>query len=480
MRPVIYILSFLALPVLGGLFSGIDVMKNVLVRKAPQNTTYTEPKEPDFAASWNGRPENGRSGRRNSDAPKTGSKRIVFLLATHGNSVGETLISYEILNTARDPHGRHAEILLVGPERRLTITTGGLAILADVTVERWDRLQPDWTDAIVVPSSLDASEPGAQHFLKSEAAHTKHLLLIGDGVFVGARAGLLKGRTLTSHRLSERAAIRGFPEIQWRYDQRVYRSRTDSVAEPFEVISSAGVLGAVDGALALVESLYGANERTRVTDELGLKAFLEKTQRHALNLTDTAATLLTAAYHSERAHFGIAVGPQTRPAGLAMALEVLPRSLDALTVTFSETAGFVTMGGLTLLPEITWSELPKVDALLLTPLKDANTSTLETFRKRLVDQAHDFKASFFDLSDRDLAHEKTALVDTLRDTLNRSVFLGKLGSRQIEGRLARTAELADQGLQTMPSSLSLRAAITALFLGLTGLGIALLTRSSRA
>ncbi|MCE4062354.1 transcriptional regulator FtrA [Pandoraea sputorum] len=137
---------------------------------------------------------------------------------------------------------------------------GGITVVAPYALKRLDS-----ADTIVVPGWRDPDEVPPEALLKRiRAAHRRgaRLCSICSGVFVLAAAGVLDGKTVTTH---------------WRYaeklQQRYPKVRVQSDAlyvDEGQIITSAGSAAGLDMLLHLVRRDYGSAVANRVAQRLAV------------------------------------------------------------------------------------------------------------------------------------------------------------------------------------------------------------------
>ena len=180
-----------------------------------------------------------------------GKPTAVVVLASEGANAADVLAPYEVLASTGA-----FNLYTVAPQRQPVPLTGGLDLVPDLSFGQLDQRLPTGPEVIVVPqlshlpSGLPPSVAVIVQWLQRQRAQGDPLLV---GVCVGAevlaKAGLLDGRPATSHWLGLIGQRRNYPQVRW----------TDGVryVDDGDVITTAGVLSGVDGALRVVERLVG-------------------------------------------------------------------------------------------------------------------------------------------------------------------------------------------------------------------------------
>jgi putative intracellular protease/amidase len=172
----------------------------------------------------------------------------VIALGSEGANAADVLAPYEVLADSGA-----FNLYTVAPKRQPIPLTGGLDLVPDLTFgQLHDRLQAA-PDVIVVPQLPDAGKPSAapivQWLQRQHAQGDPLLVSVCTGAEVLASAGLLDGRPATSHWLGLIGLRRNYPAVHW----------TDGVryVDDGDLITTAGVLSGVDGALRVVERMVG-------------------------------------------------------------------------------------------------------------------------------------------------------------------------------------------------------------------------------
>jgi putative intracellular protease/amidase len=175
----------------------------------------------------------------------------VVLLASERANAADVLAPYEVLAATGA-----FNLYTVAPQRQPVPLTGGLDLMPDLSLGQLDQRLPTGPEVIVVPqlsevpSGLPPSVAAIVQWLRRQRAQNDPLLV---GVCVGAevlaKAGLLDGRPATSHWLGLIGLRRNYPQVRWQDGVRY--------VDDGDVITSAGVLSGVDGALRVVERMVG-------------------------------------------------------------------------------------------------------------------------------------------------------------------------------------------------------------------------------
>jgi putative intracellular protease/amidase len=180
-----------------------------------------------------------------------GKPTAVILLGPEGANAADVLAPYEVLAATGA-----FNLYTVAPQRQPVPLTGNLDLVPDLSLGQLDQRLPAGPEVIVVPqltevlSGLPPSLDPIVAWLQRQRAQGDRLLV---GVCVGAEvlaeAGLLDGRPATSHWLGLIGLRRNYPQVGW----------TDGVTyvDDGDLITTAGVLSGVNGALRVVERMVG-------------------------------------------------------------------------------------------------------------------------------------------------------------------------------------------------------------------------------
>ncbi|MGH7850272.1 MAG: DJ-1/PfpI family protein [Thermodesulfobacteriota bacterium] len=142
------------------------------------------------------------------------------------------------------------EILLVAQNEELVRTFGGMLVAQDCAFGECPPL-----DILVVPGGmgerLENHNPAILGFIRSRAGEVKTLASVSTGSFLLAGAGVLDGRTATTHYQSIDRMKDSFPKVKVEEGVRF--------VEDGKIITSAGISSGIDMTLRLVAINFGGD-----------------------------------------------------------------------------------------------------------------------------------------------------------------------------------------------------------------------------
>ncbi len=151
------------------------------------------------------------------------------------------------------------EILLVAHREEPVKTFGNMFVAQDCTFEECPPL-----DILVVPGGmgerLENHNPVLLEFIRSRADDVKTLASVCTGAFLLAGAGVLDGRTATTHFASIERLQDFFPEVKVEEGVRF--------VEDGNIITSAGISAGIDMSLRIVAKYYGEDIARATAREL--------------------------------------------------------------------------------------------------------------------------------------------------------------------------------------------------------------------
>jgi putative intracellular protease/amidase len=231
-----------------------------------------------------------------------GKPTAVILLGPEGANAADVLAPYEVLASTGA-----FNLYTVAPQRQPVPLTGNLDLVPDLSLAQLDQRLPTGPEVIVVPqlsevaAGLPASLAPVIAWLQRQRAQGDPLLVsVCIGAKVLAEAGLLEGRPATSHWLGLIGLRRDYPQLNWQ-DGVTYIDDGD-------LISTAGVLSGVHGALRVIERLVGPAAAARAARAVHWPAYSPgrpaPIRRSRLAPSDVVA-LLSAGYRWDRPTMGV-------------------------------------------------------------------------------------------------------------------------------------------------------------------------------
>lgn len=151
------------------------------------------------------------------------------------------------------------ELVVIGLSKRAFAAESGIAFLPQVALANAPAL-----DTLVVPGGCGLREPGplrvASQWLRQHQRAIRRIASVCTGIYALAEAGLLEGRTVTTHwRYAETFAAR-YPGVELDADAIFIKQG--------RIYTSAGITAGIDLALALVEEDHGSKLALAVAREL--------------------------------------------------------------------------------------------------------------------------------------------------------------------------------------------------------------------
>ncbi|WP_214404673.1 DJ-1/PfpI family protein [Pseudonocardia lacus] len=223
---------------------------------------------------------------------------VAVLVGARGAEVTDVLGPFDALASSDA-----VNVLTVGPATGPVPLTGGLDVVPQVRLDQLDGLLAaagTRLAAVVVPAMPDVDEPSnrpVRDWLRSRPAPLVLSVCYGAGV-VGS-AGLLDGRTATSHWFRLDGLRERYPQVRWQDGVRW--------VDDGDLISTAGVLSGIDGALHLLDRLAGPEAAARAAERIGWRHHRPTAgplPRSGLAAGDAVA-LLNAGFRWDRPRIGV-------------------------------------------------------------------------------------------------------------------------------------------------------------------------------
>lgn len=183
---------------------------------------------------------------------KKKSRLNVAVLIFDGAEIIDYAAPYEVLGQAG------ARLFTVAPSAQPIRSVFGLAVKPD-----YDFAHAPPADVLLVPGGgIDrlSKDPPALDWIRQRAAASRYVLSVCNGAFLLAQAGLLDGLSATTTASNLDSLARLFPRTRVVRDQRF--------VDNGKVITSGGLSAGIDGALHLVERIYGRERAEEVARDI--------------------------------------------------------------------------------------------------------------------------------------------------------------------------------------------------------------------
>ena len=191
--------------------------------------------------------------------PSPGDLVVAVVLGSSPTIATDAMGPFEVFGRSS-----HFAVYTVAQEAGPAPVEGAPAILPDYTFGEVDSHPELAPDVVVVPAVADPageSEQPTRDWVVRQHQRGAHVLSVCAGALLLAKAGLLDGRTATSHwsRLSGLRATH--PETTWVAGERFVGDGT--------VTTTAGITSGIPGALSVIQDLAGVAEARRVGRQVG-------------------------------------------------------------------------------------------------------------------------------------------------------------------------------------------------------------------
>lgn len=184
-------------------------------------------------------------GSKDAEAP---IRKKVAILIFNGVEIIDSMGPYEMFGAA------DCDVYTVAASKDPVTSAMGLTILPTRTFA--DAPQPD---VLVIPGgAVEATgkSEATLAYIKQAHVHTQYTMSVCNGAFILANTGLLDGLNVTTTRGNIPRLTRQYPKLHVVNDQRY----TDNG----KIITTGGLSAGIDGALHVIEKLFGVEEAQSV------------------------------------------------------------------------------------------------------------------------------------------------------------------------------------------------------------------------
>lgn len=194
--------------------------------------------------------------------PKNGRSRpvVVVLAENAGTETTDFVVPYGVLKEAEV-----ADVVTVSTDPGTVTLVPALRVRADMTLAQFDAETPAGADIVVVPAMKRNDSPDVLNWVRAQAEKGAAFVSICEGAWVVANAGLLEGKSATTHWFALDSIAKRFPGTTWVRDSRWVVSGN--------VMTTTGVSASIPASLALIESIAGRPAAERTAKSLGVNAW---------------------------------------------------------------------------------------------------------------------------------------------------------------------------------------------------------------
>lgn len=166
---------------------------------------------------------------------------------------------FEVFSTASRLHGQaEIEVFLISEVDQPVVARNGFTVKPDFTIEQHPKV-----DLLLIPGGVHTQELGKKRVIEwiSELATTvPHIASVCTGAFLLAEAGLLNGRTVTTHWEDIPALRSSYPELTV--------SQGIRWVEDGPITTSAGISAGIDMSLSIVAKYFGIDLAVRTARQM--------------------------------------------------------------------------------------------------------------------------------------------------------------------------------------------------------------------
>ncbi|GAB3745444.1 DJ-1/PfpI family protein [Amycolatopsis oliviviridis] len=249
----------------------------------------------------------------------------VIVVGNQGAVVSDALAPYEILAASGA-----FNVYTVAPEARPVTLTGGLDLIPDLGFADLDRLLSSAApDVVVVPALPDLGEPTTRpvtDWLKRQSSKGALLMSVCNGSGVLASAGLLDGRKATAHWIRIGGFDDEFPAVDW--------VRGTRYVDDGNIVTTAGILSGIDGALRVTERIAGTETARKTAEAIGWTRYSANSSppmtQNTFGAADTVVGFNTA-FRWDKPRLGVLLTSGIRELELAAVFDTYGQSLAVET-----------------------------------------------------------------------------------------------------------------------------------------------------
>lgn len=280
--------------------------------------------------------------------PKRSRPVIAIIAINDATETTDFLMPYGILKRADA-----ADVMALATRPGLVSLYPALQAEPDATIAQFDERYPDGADYVIVPAMSRDDDPEALQWIKQQADKGAIIVSVCAGAKVAAAAGLLDGRSATTHWYYVDELLEEHPEIRYVENRRMVVDRA--------VASTTGITASMPMMLKLIEAFAGKEKAAAIAAGLGVANWDARHDSAAFKFTRAfAATAIANRLAFWRAEdLGIPLRPGVDEVSLALVADAWSRTYRSSVVTYANGAQPVeTRHGLRIIPDKTSADWP--------------------------------------------------------------------------------------------------------------------------
>ncbi|MGG1679973.1 DJ-1/PfpI family protein [Neobacillus sp. NRS-1170] len=188
---------------------------------------------------------------------------VAVLLANVDTEVFDFMIPYDLFSRTNA-----FNVFAVAPDKNVKTLSGGLDVVPHYTYKELDKLIGKSPDIIVVPYMPMYDEKKYQptrEWIKQHSSSKTTILSICSGSENLADAGLLKGKSATTHWQGISLLSKKYPDTHWKEDVRYVQDGN--------TLTSAGQTAGIDAVLYLIAQKLGEPMAAKVSKEISYPSY---------------------------------------------------------------------------------------------------------------------------------------------------------------------------------------------------------------
>ncbi|MFC4455321.1 DJ-1/PfpI family protein [Deinococcus sonorensis] len=258
---------------------------------------------------------------------------VAVVLGRDLSEVADVLAPFSTFQAA------HAfNVVTVAETRAPVALTGDLDVLPHFTFAQLDAQLGRAPDVIVVPNIPNVrSNEALRRWVQRQGQRHRLVMSVCAGAEMLAATGLLDGRPATTHWGDIARIERQYPAVRWVRGQRY--------VDDGQVISTAGILSGIDGALHVIARLRGPAKAVQAARTLPYEArYLSDPAMPQFRpaARDAALTVLNLMYRWDRPTLGVALQDGADDLALAALYDTVPAALAGRLVSVAPAGAVIT------------------------------------------------------------------------------------------------------------------------------------------